>query len=182
MVEGKSDVSFLSSFIEAEFVTTNGSEISKDTIEYLKKISNEKTIYVLTDPDYPGERIRKVLDEHIAGLKHCFINKEKAIKHGKVGVAESTKDEVLSALSNSVEATNKKTGTLTTMDLYNLGLCGQADSLEKRNKISKELRLGHCNAKTFLKRLNYCDINIDDLKKMLWTKKPTLKTLKHISI
>ena len=39
VVEGKSDVAFLSNFIDTEFVTTNGSEISKDTIEYLKKIS-----------------------------------------------------------------------------------------------------------------------------------------------
>ena len=38
VVEGKSDIAFLSNFIEAEFVITNGSEISKDTISYLKKI------------------------------------------------------------------------------------------------------------------------------------------------
>lgn len=37
VVEGITDVSFLSQFIEAEFVTTNGSEIPDSTIEYLKK-------------------------------------------------------------------------------------------------------------------------------------------------
>ena len=61
VVEGKSDVAFLSNFINAQFVTTNGSEISKETIEYLKTLSKNKDIYVLTDPDFPGERIRKVL-------------------------------------------------------------------------------------------------------------------------
>ena len=79
VVEGKTDVSFLSSFIETEFITTNGSEISKDTIEYLK--NSKKDIYVLTDPDSPGERIRKILDENIPGLHHCFIKKENSIKN-----------------------------------------------------------------------------------------------------
>ena len=53
VVEGKSDVAFLSSFIDAEFVITTGSEISDDTISYLKERSKNTKIIVLTDPDYP---------------------------------------------------------------------------------------------------------------------------------
>ena len=37
VVEGKSDVTFLQEFVDAIFVTTNGSEISKETIEYIKE-------------------------------------------------------------------------------------------------------------------------------------------------
>ena len=44
VVEGKSDVAFLSNFIDSEFVVTNGSEVSKDTIEYVKKASESKPI------------------------------------------------------------------------------------------------------------------------------------------
>ena len=76
VVEGKSDVAFLSNFIEAEFVTTNGSEIPDSTIEYLKEISGKSSIYVLTDPDSPGEKIRAKLNENIPNLKHCFVKKE----------------------------------------------------------------------------------------------------------
>ena len=167
VVEGKSDVSFLSSFIEAEFVITNGSEISKDTIEYLKSASKDKNVYVLTDPDSPGERIRKILDENIDGLNHCFVNKENSIKNGKVGVAESTKEEIKKALDNAVKTNQNQLGTITMSDLLKLGLCGVEDSEAKRNKISKELNLGHCNAKTFLKRLNYRAINIEEIKAKL---------------
>lgn len=167
VVEGKSDVSFLSSFIEAEFVITNGSEISKDTIEYLKSASKDKNIYVLTDPDSPGERIRKILDENIDGLNHCFVNKENSIKNGKVGVAESTKEEIKKALDNAVKTNQNQPGTIAMSDLLKLGLCGAEDSEAKRNKISKELNLGHCNAKTFLKRLNYRAINIEEIKAKL---------------
>ena len=167
VVEGKSDVSFLSSFINAEFVTTNGSEISKETIDYLKESIKNKDIYVLTDPDSPGERIRKILNENISGLKHCFINKENSIKKGKVGVAESTKEEILNALSNAVSVNDNNIGSLTLNDLVTIGLCGDKDSEEKRNKIAKDLNLGHCNAKTFLKRLNYRGISIEELKSRL---------------
>ena len=167
VVEGKSDVAFLSNFIDAEFVTTNGSEISKDTIEYLKKLSVDNKIYVLTDPDYPGERIRKVLDQSIPNLKHCFVSKDKSIKHNKVGVAESTQEEVENALKNAITSKERKNGSLTMNDLVELGLSGETDSESKRQKISETYHLGHCNAKTFLKRLNYCDINIEDLKKLL---------------
>lgn len=165
VVEGKSDVAFLSSFIDAEFVTTNGSEISKGTIEYLKKVT--KPIYVLTDPDYPGERIRKVLDENIPNLNHCFVKKENSIKRGKVGVAESTKEEIESALKNVVSTNDKQIGSLTTNDLIELGLIGNNNSSKKRDQVCEALHLGHCTAKTFLKRLNYCNIKIEDLKKIL---------------
>ena len=167
VVEGKSDVAFLSSFINAEFITTNGSEISKDTIEYIKKVAQTKKVYVLTDPDYPGQRIRKVLDENIPNLNHCFVRKECSIKNGKVGVAESTKEEIENALKNAVATKCEYKENIKMSDLINLGLSGSIDSLEKRNKIAEQLHIGHCNAKTFLKRLNYCDINIDDLKKLL---------------
>ena len=167
VVEGKSDVAFLSNFIEAEFVTTNGSEISKSTIDYLKEISSKTMIYVLTDPDSPGEKIRSKLDEFIPNLKHCFVKKENSIKKGKVGVAESTKEEVLEALKNAITTNKSKKSNISMSDLSSLGLTGCSDSNLKREKIASELHLGHCNAKTFLKRLNYCDITIDELKKLL---------------
>ena len=61
VVEGITDVSFLSQFIDAEFVTTNGSEIPLETIEYLKNSQEKRDIFVLTDPDSPGKKIRDTL-------------------------------------------------------------------------------------------------------------------------
>ena len=167
VVEGKSDVAFLSNFLEAEFVTTNGSDIPTTTIEYLKKVSKDKTIYVLTDPDYPGEKIRKTLDEHVPNLKHCFVNKDKSIKNGKVGVAESTKDEVINALKNAITTNTNSFGSLTIDDLLELGLTGSDDSSYKRMVLCERLRLGRCNTKTLLKRLNYCGITKEEIKEYL---------------
>ena len=128
VVEGITDVSFLSQFIDAEFVTTNGSEISSSTIEYLKKAREKRDIFVLTDPDSPGKRIRDTLDQQIPNLKHCFISKEHSIKKNKVGVAESTKEEVLKALNNYIQTTKARTGNITYSDLNKLGLVGDENS------------------------------------------------------
>ena len=73
VVEGKTDVAFLSEFIDAEFVITNGSEIPQKTIEYLQKSSENRDIFVLTDPDSPGKRIRDILDLKIKNLKLKII-------------------------------------------------------------------------------------------------------------
>ena len=103
VVEGKTDVAFLSEFIDAEFVITNGSDVPFKTIEYLKKAQEKRDIFVLTDPDSPGKKIRDTLDQYIPNLKHCFVSKEQSIKKNKVGVAESTKEEVLKALENYIQ-------------------------------------------------------------------------------
>ena len=167
VVEGITDVAFLSEFIDAEFVTTNGSEIPQKTIEYLKKSSQNRDIFVLTDPDSSGKRIRDILDQYIPNLKHCFISKEKAIKKNKVGVAESNKDEVIEAIKKYVETKKENNGGVTNSDLVMLGLVGSDDSSLKRQKVIEKHHLGHCNAKTFLKRINYSNITLDEIKSCL---------------
>ena len=167
VVEGKTDVAFLSTFINAEFVTTNGSEISEKTIDYLRKSAENRAIFVLTDPDSPGKRIRDVLDQNIQNLKHCFVSKENSIKRNKVGVAESTKEEILKALSSYVEVDTRRKTNVTSSDLVNLGLLGEIDSSQKRKLIEEKFHLGFGNAKTFLKRINYSGITLDELKNSL---------------
>lgn len=162
VVEGKSDVAFLSQYIDAEFVITNGSAIPEETINYLRNATKE--IIVLTDPDFPGEQIRDKLNKTIPHLKHCFIQKENSIKNGKVGVAEGKIEEILAALEDNFEI-SKQNGTITNLDLYNIGLIGKEDSAFKRKCICNDFKLGHCNAKTFLIRLNSKGICLGDLSK-----------------
>ena len=164
VVEGKSDVQFLENFLDAEFVVTNGSEVSRETIEYLFSLSKIKKVIVLTDPDFPGKRIRDILDKNIPNLYHAFVDKKECIKKNKVGVAESTKEHIISALSNLLENKENKYGNLTMTDLYELGLCGKSDSNFLRTQIMQELHIGYGNAKTLLKRLNSLNIRYDNLQ------------------
>ena len=61
VVEGKEDASYLSSFIEAEYVITNGYDIPKEEIDYLNEASKHTDILVLVDPDEAGRQIEEKL-------------------------------------------------------------------------------------------------------------------------
>ena len=135
VVEGASDKAFISTFLEADFVITNGSEVSRETIEYLKEAKKTRDIVVLTDPDSPGKRIRDILDQNIPGLLHAFVPKEHSIKHHKVGVAESTEFDVMNALSHIIPSKAVKKGDLTLADFYDqmvqmLAKYGQVKTVE----------------------------------------------------
>ncbi len=168
VVEGKSDIAYLSNYFDAEFVSTNGSDVPASVIEYLKKVSECKKIIVLTDPDTPGKRIRQILDNEIPNLTHCYINKEYAIKKNKVGVAECDIDEIVRALNNEFSNVKQTNNTITSLDMFELGLEGTNNSKQLREKLSKSLSLGHNNAKSLLKKLNILQLNKEDIRKIIY--------------
>ena len=167
VVEGITDVAFLQSFLDAEFITTNGSDVPRETIDYIKEVIKTRDVVVLTDPDSPGKRIRDVLNAEIPNLLHAYINKEDAIKKHKVGVAESSPEVVLEALSFALEYKGRPKGNLTYQDLYECGLTGCDDATKNREKVAKTLHLGHGNAKALLKRINLLGISKQQIKEAL---------------
>ena len=166
VVEGAMDQAFLSDFLDCEFVQTNGSEVSRETIEYLKEASKTREIVILTDPDSPGEWIRARIAEAVPSCKHAFVRKSHAIKGKKVGVAESSKEEVLLALSHIVPG-NSKGGSLSMADLLELGLMGGVNSSALRERLEEQFHLGHGNAKTFLRRANALGITKPQLEEAI---------------
>lgn len=166
VVEGKSDKQFLETFLDADFLIANGSAIDGFEKQYLIELSKTRGIIILTDPDYPGEKIRKEISSYVPVCKHAFVRKEFSIKRHKVGVAESTKEEVLRALNNVVTFDENKKGSLTETDLFLLNISGPQSSLNKK-RIIEHFHLGHCNSKTLLKRLNLLMVNKQDLEKAL---------------
>ena len=168
VVEGKMDKDLLESFLDVDIVTTNGSEVSRETIEYVRALSKTRTIVVLTDPDAPGKRIRDILNSEISGLFNAFIPKEKAIKKHKVGVAESDKATIMEALNHLMLPESKsKTSNLTMNDLFELGLMGNADSASKRRVLENSLHVDQVNGKTLLKRLKALGLERKDLEEAL---------------
>ena len=167
VVEGASDKAFISTFLEADFVITNGSEVSRETIEYIREAKKTRDVVVLTDPDSPGKRIRDILDQNIPGLLHAFVPKEHSIKHNKVGVAESSEEDVMNALSHIVPSKDVKKGNLTLADFYDLGLSGSDSSKKRRDIVAKKLHLGFGNAKTLLQRANALGISKEQIEEAL---------------
>lgn len=166
VVEGKNDSKRLKSFFEVETIETHGLGLSKETIELIKEINNKRGVILFLDPDSPGEKIRKKLNDAIPNLKNVFILKEDARTSKKVGVEHASKEVLTEALENVITYTDKLE-TISQEEFYELGLNGKADSSIKRNKISKEFKVGKCNSKTMLKRLNMLKIKKIDIEKIL---------------
>ncbi len=170
VVEGKSDINFLSTFIDAKFYSVNGSALSKDDIVFLKEYTKNNKIIILTDPDYPGMKIRNTLNESLnsKNIYNAYIRKKYSIKNNKVGVAESTIEEVLNSLKEIKNFNNKNiaSSNLEMNDLYALKLAG-FNSKELRDKFTDQYFLGYSNSKQLLKKLQLLGINKQKLEEML---------------
>lgn len=162
VVEGTSDVKFLSSFIDAEFIITNGSEISSKTLNTIKELSKSYNIIILTDPDGPGKRIRDVINSKIDNCYNAFIDKNKSIKKNKVGVAESSNDEILNSLNN-LHLFNKEDKHLNIKysDLISFGYLN-LNKKEFRNYLANKYHFDNVNTKYLIKRINMLNIPIEE--------------------
>ncbi len=167
VVEGKSDIDFLSSFLDADFYKVNGSAINEKDIKYLKEVIKKRDIIVLTDPDYPGLQIRNKINKEIPEVKNAYVRKEVSIKHHKVGVAESTKEEVLNSLKNIKSNENHKKGNLSVNDLYDLGLSGIENSKELRKLVCERLNIGFNNTKRMLEKINLLNISKSEIEEII---------------
>ena len=164
--EGKNDKNKLERiFKDSLIITTNGSEISKDTINTIKELSNNNKIVLCLDPDGPGERIRRIIMECVPTCLNVYANKKQAISHNhkKVGIEHMKDEDIIEMFENIYVPTYK--GNLRFGDLYNLGLM---ESKILREKLCNNLHIGYCNGKQLLKRLNMLEIDIEKVKENLW--------------
>ena len=166
VVEGIHDeMKIKSVYPNANVVITNGSEISKITLDLIKKLSETNEIIIFTDPDSPGEAIRKRITEVVPNSKQAFLRKKDAISKNKkkVGIEHATKEIIMDSLEN-VYTFTESNNNITMSDLFNLGLNGSPKSQILRDKISEHLNIGKPNAKTFLKRINLIQISFEELR------------------
>ena len=165
VVEGKSDVIKLSNYIKANFIITNGTHLSKTTLELIRKAQATSGVIIFTDPDHPGTYIRNKINEAVSGCKNAFIIADDARDKHKVGVEHADQETIMKALATLVTY-EKHPERFDLEQLRNLGLIGSAKSNRLRRYVGAKLSIGHCNGKTFLKRLNMLDIDYDLVKEL----------------
>ena len=159
VVEGSSDEAFLSSFLDTIYVKTNGYDVPPEEIDFLKHVN--KPIYVFSDPDNAGKTIRDRIHNFIGKCIDVEVDIEQCNKHGKSGIAECNKDEILRVLRPFFTEIDKNIIKYNLNTLIALGV----DSLSKRQAFCESLHLGKCNNKTIIKRLNYLNVNFDQIKR-----------------
>lgn len=163
IVEGIQDKAFLSNFIECEIVCMGGYNIPRGTIEYILQLSQVLQPIVLCDPDDAGRLIDSRLCAIIPNAISVLINKNPLNENKKDGVAESSKKEILRALDNFIVDTKPKTGNIKISDLYSLGI----NNKKMIEFVSKKFKLGDCNLKTLVKRINSLNIKLIDIKEII---------------
>ena len=167
IVEGNADKAYISSLVDINIVTTNGLDIPKDELIFIKEVSKTKKIYVLTDPDEAGENIRERIHKQVPNSIDLRIKSDNCHKGHKKGVAECDKDVIINLFKTLESNNQRRNDEITAIDLYECGLLGKNNSKELRKEVSLKYRLGKCNAKTMIDRLNLLGINKNELKD-LW--------------
>ena len=170
VVEGYHDLAKIKAiYPNMDVYITNGSEISESTLLELKSLNESRGLILLLDPDYQGERIRRIINNRVGITKHAFMNKKDCInKNGtKVGIEHANRDKIIEALSSfySTKTDNKKMIELG--DLYSLNLMGKPNSKRLRLELGEKLGIGLNNGKTLLNKLNMFGITIDEINEIL---------------
>ena len=148
VVEGKTDSQLLKELYDVDTIETHGLGLG---------------VIVLTDPDYPGLRIRNQVEKYVQNCKHAFVDRKDAIGKKKLGIAEANKEAVKKAIENVVTFSNQEE-SISWKEFLELDIIGDK---KKRLKVYDLFHLGYGNAKTLFKRLNMVGISREMIEKEL---------------
>lgn len=173
VVEGKDDTANLKRFYEVDTYETRGSAIDEDDLERIERLHDLRGVIVFTDPDYNGERIRKIIMQAIPTVKHAFLQRDEATPKSKtkgrsLGVEHASFEDLEKALS-SVRGyyDDDNQFDITKSDLMRLGLLMGGDSRKRREYLGEHLRIGYCNGKQLLKRLELFGISLAEVEEVM---------------
>lgn len=156
VVEGKDDTAAVRRAVEADTIETGGSALGEEVLTRIRLAQEKRGVIVLTDPDYQGERIRRIIREAVSGCKHAFIPRELAVKNGKAGVEYASPATIRAALREAqAETINEEPGDVVTWEDFVLcGLTAHPEARRRREIVGRKLGLGYANARGLYKRLN----------------------------
>ena len=168
VVEGTHDSENLKKYFSCETIVTGGLGMRYGVMEEIKAAKQRTGVIIFTDPDGPGAKIRRWIDEAVPGCKHAFVLKENARTKRKVGIEHASYEVLKEALDHTVTwLDNDAEEIISPADMYMLGLSGGKDSEAKRNVLAGKLHIGFSNASTMRKRLNRIGISREEIEALL---------------
>lgn len=170
VVEGKDDTKQIAKAVEADTYETNGSAINAEDLKRLALLQTKRGLIIFTDPDFNGERIRKIISSHIPGVKHAFIRRSQGVpsqSHGSLGIEHAAPAVIRQALAKVYTQRETAQPRWSMADLRRLKLTGQADSRKRREQLGDVLGIGYGNGKQLVRRLNMFEISPQELDQAL---------------
>ena len=98
VVEGRDDITAVKRAVEAELISVGGFGINEKIINKIREAQKRKGVIILTDPDFAGEKIRKIISKRVANVKHAYISQKEGTKDGDIGVENASPETILRAL------------------------------------------------------------------------------------
>ncbi|WP_027415758.1 ribonuclease M5 [Aneurinibacillus terranovensis] len=171
VVEGKSDTIAIKRAVEADTIETGGSAVSERVLERIRRAQKTRGVIIFTDPDYPGERIRKIVSQAVPGCKHAFIKREEGRGKRNLGVEYATPESIRRALAEVRTEAETPVEQITMQDMSAAGLVGGPQAKNRRFLLGEELGIGYANAKQLHKRLLMLGITPEEFARSLaWVK------------
>ena len=162
VVEGKMDVVAVRRAVEADCIVTGGFNLSRRTLDDIKKAYERRGIIILTDPDSAGESIRRFLARRFPEAAHAFIPREEATANDDIGVEQASPESIRRALAKVRTCSMEPQEIFTSADLLLAGLSGAPTAGVRRARLGKILGIGYANARTFLRRLNHYGVTREE--------------------
>lgn len=156
VVEGKDDTKQIQRTVDADTIETRGSAISDETLDLIDRLAQTRGVIVFTDPDFSGEKIRKIISDEIPEAKHAFLKKADAVpdtSQGSLGVEHASPQAIQDALSSVYTKSDENPEVISKQDLIATGLVGTKEAKERRLEMGEILHLGYVNAKQMQRRL-----------------------------
>ncbi|WP_245630129.1 ribonuclease M5 [Alicyclobacillus acidiphilus] len=171
VVEGIHDKQRVLEAVDADVIVLGGDRLGYRVLQLLRKAAANRGVIVLTDPDGPGERIRRRIDQSVPGCKHAYISRADAASPAGLGVEHACAQAVRAALlsvrpiGDEWPKGTDRSGVFTQADLLAHGLLAHPDAANRRRIVGEALGIGYGNAKAFLHKLNAVRITEEEFKR-----------------
>ena len=127
VVEGRDDTVNLKRYFDVETYETRGSAINNQDIERIQRLHELHGVIVFTDPDFNGERIRRMIMTALPTVQHAFLKRDEAIPKSKtkgrsLGIEHASYEDLKTALAQVTEQfENENEFDISRSDLIRLG-------------------------------------------------------------
>ena len=173
VVEGRDDTANLKRYFDVETYETRGSAINDQDIERIQRLHELHGVIVFTDPDFIGERIRRMIMTAIPTVQHAFLKRDEAVPKSKtkgrsLGIEHASYEDLKAALAQVTEQfKNENEFDISRGDLIRLGFLTGADSRRRREYLGEQLRIGYSNGKQLLKRLELFGVTLAEVEEVM---------------
>lgn len=167
VVEGKSDTVAIKRAVQADTIETGGSAIPEWVIDRIRRAQHNRGVIVFTDPDYQGERIRKIISQAVPGCKHAFIKKAEGQGKRNLGVEYASPEVIRRALAEVRTEAEAPAEQITMADMIDAGLVGGTQAKGRRTLLGEKLGIGYANAQQLHKRMLMLQITREEFVEAL---------------